>query len=264
MISTRAFERYQTGDSPIHRLDPRVKLLVTISYIVSTTFYPDGAWPAFFLAWVLLLGAISISRVRFEFVLKRSALALPFALAAATILFTLQGSPLVQLRIGDWQLTISDAGLIRFLSILVRSWLSVQAAILLTTTTTFPDMAHGLRHLGLPQVLIAIISFMYRYLFILVEEAERLLRARAARSALPPGGESPPLSWRAKVAGHMVGNLFLRSYERSERVYQAMVARGFQGQFLTFTPHTIKPKDWYALILSVLTLIGLQLAAHTA
>ena len=209
------------------------------------------------------MGAAALAKIKLSFILKRSVIALPFALAAVTILFTLPGSPLAQITIGPWQLTISDTGLIRFLSILVRSWLSVQSAILLTATTTFPDLAHGLRHLRLPQILIAIFSFMYRYLFVLVEEAERLIRARAARSALPSGSTPPPLRWRAGVAGNMVGQLFLRSYERSERVYQAMLARGFQGHFLTFTPHEMNSVDWYALSFAATALTILQLAAHS-
>ena len=177
-------------------------------------------------------------------------------------MFTLPGQPLAQFSLGPWDLTLSDAGLDRFLSILIRSWLSIQIAILLTATTKFPDLAHGLHHLHLPQVLIAIISFMYRYIFVLVEEAERLLRARAARSAALPGRKPPPLHWRARVAGNMVGQLFLRSFERSERVYHTMLARGFRGQFLTFTPPSINAQDWAVLLIVAATLLAFLSLAH--
>jgi cobalt/nickel transport system permease protein len=110
-----------------------------------------------------------------------------------------------------------------------------------------------------PLILIAILSFMYRYLFVLSEEAERLLQARAARSARIPGTKSPPIFWRAKNAGNMVGQLFLRSYERSDRVYNAMVARGFKGQFLTFRPHVMDRSDWLYMIEIFLILVVIQL-----
>jgi cobalt/nickel transport system permease protein len=259
VFTTASFDFYQAADSPIHRLDPRVKLLGTIGLIVSNVLLPDGAWPAF-LGSFLLVTAVSLSaRIKPGFVFKRSLLAIPFALAAFTIMFTLPGEPLAEFTMGARQFTITDAGLVRFLSILVRSWISLQAAIVLTAATKFSDLAHGLRHLRVPLILIAIISFMYRYLFVLGEEAERLLQARAARSARIPGRKNPSVVWRARVAGNMVGQLFLRSYERSDRVYQAMVARGFKGEFLTFTPHIMKPADWAALALITLALVGLQI-----
>ena len=91
----------------------------------------------------------------------------------------------------------TQIGLVRFASIVVRSWLSVQMAILLTATTQFPDLVHALRHLRLPQVLVAIVAFMYRYLHVLVDESLRLLRARQSRSARAPGRvHRQPLRWR--------------------------------------------------------------------
>lgn len=262
MFTTSAFDLYQAADSPIHRLDPRVKLLSTIGLIVSNVLLPDGAWLAFLGSFLLVTVLSMIARVKLGFVLKRSLLAIPFALAAFTIIFTLPGEPLAQFSLGSWELTITDSGLVRFLSILVRSWISLQAAILLTAATKFSDLAHGLRHLRVPLILIAIISFMYRYLFVLGEEAERLLQARAARSARIPGKKKPSILWRARVAGNMVGQLFLRSYERSDRVYHAMVARGFRGEFLTFTPHIMQPADWTALLIFTLILTSLQIFAN--
>lgn len=262
MFTTSAFDFYQAADSPIHRLDSRVKLLSTVGLIVSNVLLPDGAWWAFLATFLLLTALSSVAGVRPTFVLKRSLLAIPFALAAFTIMFTLPGEPLLAFSLGSWQFTISDAGLVRFISIVVRSWISLQAAILLTATTRFSDLAHGLRHLRVPLVLIAILSFMYRYLFVLGEEAQRLIQARTARAALLPGGKNPSVLWRARVTGSMVGQLFLRSYERSDRVYQAMVARGFKGEFLTFTPHQMQNADWLALLAFGLLLISLQLFAY--
>jgi cobalt/nickel transport system permease protein len=128
-------------------------------------------------------------------------------------------------------LTASDAGLLRFATIVWKSWISVQAALLLTATTHFLEVLRALRALHLPKIMVAILSFMYRYLFILVDEAQRLLRARECRSAAHEAGRSGgSLLWRARVTGQLVGTLFLRSFERSERIYVAMLSRGYAGE----------------------------------
>jgi len=146
--------------------------------------------------------------------------------------------------------------LVRFFSILARSWLSVQMAIVLTAVTPIPDLLHALRHLRVPPLLVAVIGLMVRYLTILSDEALRLMRARDARSV----GSGSSLLWRAQVTGNMVGQLFLRSYDRSERVYQAMLARGFDGRFLTANPHQMRAHDWWALALTVTALALIHVA----
>lgn len=258
------FDRYETGDSPIHRLDARVKVVVTVLFILSNVLLPDGAWLAFLLAWALVLAVNLLARLKWSYALKRSFIALPFALAAVTVIFTLPGQPVFRLNVGPWQWLATDAGLIRFASIVIRSWLSVQLAILLTATTQFSDLMHALRHLHVPQLLVAVISFMYRYLFVLADESMRLMRAREARSARPVGAgrSGGTLLWRARVAGHMVGQLFLRSYERSDRVYNAMLARGYRGHFFTLNPHVMRPSDWLIAAAAVAALLLLQLIGY--
>jgi len=265
-MPTRFLDRYINHNSHIHRLDPRVKVVATTLFILSNVLLPDGTWPAFLLAWASVLGVSQLSKLGLGFALKRSFIVLPFVLVAITVPFTMPGEPVFSFSLGPWQLQAGDVGLLRFLSIVVRGWLSVQMAILLTATTQFPDLMHALHHLRLPRLLVAVISFMYRYLFLLVEEAERLLQARQARSAQlepghPSGGSIP---WRAKVAGHMVGQLFLRSYERSDRVYNAMLARGFGSQFLTLNPHVMRSQDWLALGLTGAALLLIQIVGQLA
>jgi len=241
------FDRYEQRHSLVHLLDPRVKVVVTVLFIVANVLLPDGAWLAFLASWGLVLLVGMLARLPAVYAFKRAFIVLPFTLAAVTVLFTLPGEPLLSWQIGSRTLAISDTGLIRFASIVIRSWLSVQMAILLTATTQFPDLMHALTHLRVPAILVSIIAFMYRYLFVLADEAMRLLRAREARSARlgltrGPGGGS--LGWRAKVAGHMVGQLLLRSLDRSDRVYNAMLARGYDGRLLTLNPHQMKRHDW--------------------
>ncbi len=258
-----SFDRYQVANSPVHRLDPRVKVLAVVAFIVSNVLLPDGAWMAFGLAWLCIVGAGQLARIGYGYTFKRSFVALPFALAAVSAIFALPGNPVGTLHIGSWELMATDAGVLRFVSVVVRSWLSVQAAILLTATTQFPDLMHALRHLRLPGPLVAIVSFMYRYLSVLTDETSRLLRARESRSArlenapgLKSGGS---IVWRARVAGNMAGQLFLRSYERSDRIYNAMLARGYQGHFYTLNPHSMKASDWLAGGIVAAGLVLLQL-----
>lgn len=264
-MQVNALDRYQTGESLIHHLDPRVKVVVTVLFILSNVLLPDGAWLAFVLAWGLVLLTSALAGLSLGYTLKRSFVALPFALAAVTVMFNVPGRPLLTWQLGPWHLVATDAGVIRFASIVIRTWLSVQMAILLTATTRFPDLLHALQHLRIPSLLVAIIAFMYRYLFVITDEAKRLMRARearSARSASEVGGSS--VTWGARVTGNMVGQLFLRSYERSDRVYNAMLARGYNGQFLTINPHVMCTSDWMAGAMAVVVLLLLQVMGRIA
>ena len=257
------FDHFQNLESPIHRLDPRLKVVVTVLFILSNVLLPDGAWWAFALSWGVVLLATFLARLSPKFLVTRSLIAMPFAMAAITAIFSIPGEPIWTVEMGPWTLVATDVGLIRFVSILIRSWISVQMAIIMTATTQFPDLIHALRHLRVPDILVSTVSFMYRYLFVLSDEVVRLLRAREARSA--QGRHSKKrggtVLWRARIAGNMAGQLFLRSYERSERVYNAMLARGYSGTLMTLNPHEMQNRDWFVgavafLLLSVIQTVG--------
>ncbi|MFZ5820541.1 MAG: cobalt ECF transporter T component CbiQ [Chloroflexota bacterium] len=263
------FDRFHEAESRLHRLDPRVKVVVTMLFILSNALLLDGAWAAFGLSWIALLWANQLSNLGIEFTFKRSFIALPFALAAVSAIFSPLGNPLGDWSIGPLTLIPTDYGLVKFGSILLRSWLSVQAAILLVATTRFPDLIHAFEHLRVPRTLTTIVAFLYRYLFVLTDEVMRLLRARESRSATVAhrpgeGGQRAgrSVAWRARVAGHMAGQLFLRSYERSDRIYNAMLSRGYTGQLRTLHPHVMKPGDWLFAALSLLVILLLQLTGR--
>jgi len=258
-----AFDRYHESESFIHRLDPRVKVAVTVAFVLSNALLPDGAWIAFGFSWLFLLLANLLSNLGVAFTFKRSLIALPFALIAITVLFSIPGKPLTTFHFLMWDLTITDMGLLRFVSILIRSWLSVQMAILLVAAARFPDIIHALEHLRVPSILTTIIAFLYRYLFVLADEVFRLLRARESRSAAAPGQRSGrSILWRAGIAGHMAGQLFLRSYERSDRVYNAMLARGYTGHFETINPHELHRLDYLTTALALIAILLLQLVGR--
>lgn len=207
------------------------------------------------LSWSARLGPLRPARGAF--------FALPFMLAALPLVFT-RGAPyLATIHLGPLALDISEEGLRAFTTIALKSWISVQAALLLAFTTPFHDLVDGLRELRLPRVMVAIVSFMYRYLGVIGDEASRMNRAKASRSADRGGrGAGGSLRWRAGVTGSMVGSLFLRSYERSERVYAAMQARGFDGElrYLPGPPIPSTALGWF--VVAIVALVAFEVAAH--
>jgi cobalt/nickel transport system permease protein len=234
-----------------------------VSAIVGIAFLPVGAFVAIAVVWLVLLAASAWAGLG-PFRLSRSAfVALPFALAAVPVIFLPVADPLAASDIGPWRLTISASGLVLFATIATKSWVSVQVALLLTFTTPFHDLIDALRDLHLPRVMVAIIGFMYRYLAVIGDEAARLLRARASRAGASPDGRAGgSIRWRARVTGAMVGSLFIRSYERSERVYAAMQARGFDGTFVHLAARRVGAAEWAALVVLIALLAGLVLGAH--
>jgi cobalt/nickel transport system permease protein len=252
------FDRYVKGASLLHELDPRAKLVAALACITSNIALPDGSWAAFAATWALLLVGSAASGLGISYAVRRSFVALPFALAAITALFVLPGTPLFVLDFGPWHLVATDAGLVRFGSILTRTWLSVQVGILLVATTSIPDLLHALRHLHVSALLVSIVAMMYRYLAVMADEATRLIRARDARS-VGPGGS---LAWRGRVTGHMAGQLFLRSYDRGDRIYAAMLARGYDGETRSLVHKPMRAADWRFLLELGVLLLALQGAAR--
>jgi cobalt/nickel transport system permease protein len=228
---------YKPRASLIHAFDPRVKLVLALAFILAVALTPIGAWPVYMLLFAVILSVVMLSELGVGYVLKRSALALPFVLAAVPILFTAQGVPLLTVPVGPWTLTITVEGVQRFVTILLKSWLSIQMAIVLAASTPFPQLLVAMRAVRMPRLIVAIVGLMWRYLFVMVDEVLRLLRARTARSGdlgLPGVRIGGSLAWRARVTGGMAGNLLVRSFDRGERIYAAMAARGYDGEVRAF------------------------------
>ncbi len=258
-------DAYHEAHSPLHRMDARLKVALTVLMILLVSLTPMGAFGAYIGFFAIMMAGALIAHADPLTVVKRSLVAVPFALAAVTLVFTVPGPELGRLPLTGWP--ISEPGLIRFVSIVFKSMLSVQAAVLLMMTTHFTDVLWALgalrvefgraklpgspreashrRELRVPRVLVAIISFMYRYIFVLAEEALRLTRARDSRSAVVGGNPAygRSLIFRARTTGRMIGNLFIRSFARSERVYQAMVSRGYRGELRAFSPPPLALRD---------------------
>ncbi len=248
---------YRPANSLLHQADARVKFLLTIAFILTSSLTPFGAWPVYVFLFTLILSVTLLSELGIRFVLTRAALALPFVLSALPVIFTITGTALFTLPLGSWTLTASVEGMSRFISISLKSWLSVQAAILLASSTPFPELLQAMRAVRVPRLLVAMFGLMWRYLFVLVDEALRLMRARAARSGVSADSNKKvgvSVIWRARVAGGMAGNLFLRGIERSDRIYVSMLSRGYNGEVRAIPLAPFTRNHWLVLGLGILIL----------
>lgn len=227
----------------MHRLDPRVKVIATILFLLTVISFPKyevGGLLPFFLFPVLLM---TIGEIPVMFIVKKVLLVSPFAIFIGIFNpFLDTGTAAV---IGGIPIA---AGWISFLTILLKFALTISAALLLIATTSFPGVCHALRLLGCPSILVSQLLFLYRYIFVLMEEAMRMIRARDMRSF---GGRGTGI----KVFVRLTGLLFLRTVERAERVYYAMLSRGFQGDLAISQRFRLAFKDMAFLIATVALLI---------
>ena len=262
-IAAGLLDRYLEGRSWFHSADARIKLVMALGFIFATTSIPPGKWIGFAAMLALVWLAASISRVGLLRVFLRSLVAIPFILIALPTVFTKPGIPLFELNLALFTLTGTQEGLDFFISVLLKSWASVTAAVVLTATTPPLRLLEALRALRVPAILVAIVMLMYRYLFVLVDEAQSLMRARTARSAAigPKSGGS--LVWRAKSAGGMAGSLFIRTLDRSERIYMAMLARGYDGTLRQSRVDSLERSPILLLVVSLCLFVAVAVAART-
>jgi cobalt/nickel transport system permease protein len=210
-------DRLSYLDSPAHRLDPRAKLLATLAFVIAVVSFPKYEVSALapFVFFPLLMAGVGGIPVRL--VIRRVLIVSPFAIMIGLFNPLLDRAP--GLTLGTFEVS---AGWLSFASILARFALTMSAVLVLTATTSFPALCQGLTALRVPRAFVVQLLFLYRYLFLLAEEAGRLRRARDLR-ALGAKGRS------LRVAAAALGVLFTRTLDRAERIYQAMAARGFDG-----------------------------------
>jgi cobalt/nickel transport system permease protein len=206
--------------SPIHRLDPRAKLLGLLSVTVVGITTPFSLWPVWVACAAALAAIAALARVPAHTVWRRARVVLPLVLFVALFI------PFFRKGGQEWSLgpfTVSEDGLTTFLSVSAKACIGTVSAVLLAATTSFPDVLRALEALRVPRLFTLIAAFMYRYLFVVVDEVQRM------RAALASRGYRPRWAWQTRSVGRVVAALFLRTYDRGERVYLAMLARGFSG-----------------------------------
>lgn len=218
-------------DTFVHRLDPRAKLIATLLFlftVISFSKYEITALLPFFLYPMILM---TVGEIPFKFIFKKIIWVSPFAIFIGIFNPLLDSS-----KISLFHGLMISAGWLSFFSILIKFTLTISAALLLIATTSFPGVCHGLRQLGLPSLFVSQLSFLYRYIFVLMEETMRIVRARNMRSYGERGRDM-------KTFVRIVGTLFIRTVERAERVYFAMLSRGFQGDMPSLKRFHIKTGD---------------------
>jgi cobalt/nickel transport system permease protein len=205
-------------DNGVNRLDPRAKLVTTLFFsavLVSFDRYQLAALLPFF---IFPLTLIVLADLPVGYLGKKLLLAAPFAICVGIFNPLIDRAELLQLG----PVAISG-GWVSFASILLRFTLTVSAALILIATTSFPGVCLALERLGAPRAFVLQLLFLHRYLFVLIEEGLRLVRARALRSFSGRGH-----GWR--IFGHLVGQLLLRTLARAQRIHLAMLCRGFDGE----------------------------------
>ncbi|MGH9112219.1 MAG: cobalt ECF transporter T component CbiQ [Acidimicrobiales bacterium] len=222
--------------SPVHRLAPEVKIAATVAFVFGVVATPREAVWAFAADAAVLLGVIVAARLPGGLVARRMRIEIPFLAFAAFMPFT-GGGP----RLDVLGLSLSEPGLWAAWNIVVKGTLGVAASIVLAATTPVADLLRGFDRLHVPRVVTAIAGFMVRYLAIVTGEAHRMHVARQSR------GYDPRWLWQARGVAATAGTLFVRSYERGERVYVAMLARGYDGTMPPPLAHGSPPaSQWLA------------------
>jgi len=211
-----------------------------MAFIVAVVLTPASNWRVFVFYFGIISFLLILSKLPPLYVLKRALVIFPFVfLVAIFIPFFKEGEIAGSYNIWLWQVSVTYSGLFILANVMVKAWLCILALILLSSTTKLAELLKGLRQLGIPRVMILILSFMYRYIFVLADEVMRMQQARDSRNF---GGKR---LHQLKTIGNMVGTLFIRSYERGERIYAAMLARGFDGQIRTLKDLSFRPADAY-------------------
>jgi len=244
-------DKYARHDSPLHRLDARVKTLLAMAAVI---LIASNARPGllFFAALLFLIVMLcAAAGIPLLYLMTRSAVIIPFSLfAALTLAFSSRFSGVLW----EWAgLNLTIEGLNRGAALILRSFAGVSLMILLINTTPFDHLLKAFRRMKVPELFVLLLSFFYRYLYLLWDERERIQRARDVRYF---GGRWPQ---QLALIGNLAASLFLRSYERAERVQKAMLSRGWDGNFRSSGGRAWETKDLTALLLGILILSMLWL-----
>ena len=206
--------------TPWHSLAPRTRLLCSLLLVFAIALTPNGRWYTWATYGLGVFGVVLLSRVTLLVLLKR--IAVEFAFVGTVLLGTLfRGGGET---IWSWgPLRITEVGVMVLGSVTLKVLLSLVMLNVLTLTTSIPSLLNALVALRTPPLLVAILASMYRYINVLIDEFNAMRRAAASRNLMGTN------RWQRLVIGNMIGSLFIRTYERGDRVYHAMLSRGYQG-----------------------------------
>jgi cobalt/nickel transport system permease protein len=237
-------------DSAVHRLPPEVKLAAALAVVLCVVATPREAYWAFG-GYLLLLAAVWVlARIPPTWMAARALIEAPFVVLAILLPIT-GGDPRV-----EWLgLSLSEPGLLGAWNILVKGTLGVLTSLTLAATTSLRDLLLGLQRLHAPALVTTIATLMLRYADVIAGEARRMRLARVSR------GHDPRFLWQAGATARGVGTLFLRSYERGERVHLAMLSRGWTGTMPALTDAPADRRQWLAGLTVPALAVALGVAA---
>ncbi|MFD6915148.1 cobalt ECF transporter T component CbiQ [Streptomyces virginiae] len=244
MGAGHAHKLYREGHSPVHALPPHCKLAATLAFVVVVVSTPREAVWAFGLYAVLIAAVAAVARIPAGFLLRRLLIEVPFVAFAVLMPFVAEGE-----RVEVLGMSLSVSGLWGAWNVLAKGTLGVAASVMLASTTELRALLLGLQRLKLPPLLVQIASFMIRYGDVISDELRRMSIARRSRGFEARGIRH----WG--VLAKTAGALFIRSYERGERVYLAMVSRGYTGSMPVIDEVAATRAQWaYASTLPVTAL----------
>lgn len=224
--------------SPIHALAPEAKIAATFLFVVGVAVTPREAVWAFAVDGLVIVVLLAVAGYGFRQALARFAAVLPFITFAFLVPFVSSGE-----RVDVLWFSVSRDGLWAAWNIIVKAVLGTGASLVLAGTTPIPEVVRGLGRLRVPAVVVSIVSFMFRYLDLIVDEMGRMRTAMVARA------HDPRWLWQAKPIASAAGAMFVRSYERGERVHAAMLARGFTGTMPELEHRRAGTRDWVLCLL---------------
>jgi cobalt/nickel transport system permease protein len=229
-------DKYAYGDSVIHRLDARVKLIMTLVFTGLIVSLPKTQLSILFCYAVGPFLMLVMAGIPLRFVCKHTLSVSPFILVLALTCPFFDRTP-VEVSFGPFVGTWT-AGWLRCFTILGKFMVSLGALIALISTTRFSDLLAALQRLKVPQVLVMQLGFLYRYIFLLIDTAHHMLRARSSRRLRRLG-----FRLELKVITAMLGTLLLKSLDTAQQVTHAMQARGFTGQWHYSTQQAFQARD---------------------
>lgn len=240
-------ERCSSSGGRLHRLDPRAKVVVTLLYVGMVLSFSLDSVAGLLLFGVFPIFGSALAGIDFSRVFRRSLLVLPFIVLIGAFNPMLRHEP--ALYVGS---TAISEGWVELCAIVLRGLLSVQALLLLVMTTGFINVCHGLNRLGVPAVFTTQLLLVYRYIYVLVEEAIDMDRARKSRSYGRKG-------YGLKMWGTFVGQLLLRTVGRAQRLHRAMLSRGFTGALPLTSPLKWRRTDTVFVAVAAAAIVALRL-----
>ncbi len=244
-------DKFAYQDSMIHRLDCRVKLIIVLIFSAVVLSVPRTSLSILFCYAVGPFAILVLGNIPLLFVFKHILLISPFVLILA-LSCVLYDKTAVTVAFGPFMFE-TTLGWLRCLSIMGKFIVTMMALIALVSTTRFADLLAGLERLAVPRILITQLGFLYRYIFVLIDRAQHILRARAARTLRKLGFKK-----QTQFAAAMIGSLLVRSIDTAEHVNIAMQARGFDGHWRSISKLRISRRDYVFIFLTAFFIIALH------